>query len=136
MKVRLSLIAAALTLGSALAHAQAGEPRKVSVDGAELHYIEQGKGEPLILLHGGQGDYRSWQPHIEALSPDHRVISYSRRYHYPNDNPLRPDHSALVDAEDLAALVASLDLGSVHLVGTSYGALTALAFAIAHPERV
>lgn len=136
MKATLSFLAAAVMLGSAMAHGETVEPRQISVGGVELHYIEQGSGEPLILLHGGQGDYRSWRPHIEALSPDYRVVSYSRRYHYPNDNPLRPDHSALVDAEDLAALIARLDLGSAHLVGTSYGAFVALALAVSHPQRV
>ena len=65
------------------------------------------------------------------------MISYSRRYHYPNANRLTCTHySALTDAEDLAGLIAVLRLGPVHLVGTSYGAFTALAFAINHPEKV
>jgi pimeloyl-ACP methyl ester carboxylesterase len=74
---------------------------------------------------------------MNALSSRYRVISYSRRYHYPNENPMTAtDHSALIDAEDLAALVAELELGRVHLVGTSYGAFTALAYAVAHPGLV
>jgi non-heme chloroperoxidase len=116
---------------------QGETPTRVRVNGVELHYIERGKGEPLILLHGGQGDYRSWPQQMEALAPRYRVISYSRRYHYPNTNPLTAsDHSALIDAADLAALIAELRLGPVHLVGTSYGAFTALAFAVEHPELV
>jgi pimeloyl-ACP methyl ester carboxylesterase len=110
---------------------------RVVVSGVELHYIEQGHGDPVILLHGGQGDYRAWSPQILVLKPHYRVISYSRRYHYPNDNPIAgTSHSALVDAEDLAALMAQLGLESAHLVGTSYGAFTALAFAVKHPEMV
>jgi pimeloyl-ACP methyl ester carboxylesterase len=134
--MRAPLVAVALLLGGAVVHAQSVEPRRVSVGGIELHYIEQGQGEPLILLHGGQGDYSAWQQHIDALSPHYRVISYSRRYHYPNQNPIGLDHSALVDASDLAALVGELDLGAVHLVGTSYGAFTALALAVARPKMV
>ena len=117
--------------------AQTGPPKKVMAGGVELHYTEQGKGEPLILLHGGQGDYRSWPRQIEAFASRYRVISYSRRYHYPNTNPpASTSHSALVDANDLAGFIAALKLGPVHLVGTSYGAFTALAFAIDHPEMV
>lgn len=117
--------------------AQNGKPTRISVAGVELHYIEHGRGEPLILLHGGQGDYRAWQPQIDALSGEYRVISYSRRYHYPNRNPLQStNHSALVDADDLAGLIATLRLGSAHLVGTSYGAFTALALAVNQPELV
>jgi pimeloyl-ACP methyl ester carboxylesterase len=109
----------------------------VVVGGVELHYIEQGQGEPVILLHGGQGDYRAWQAQMEALAPRYRVISYSRRYHHPNANPITStSHSALVDATDLAGFIAALNLGRVHLVGTSYGAFCALAFALQHPDGV
>jgi pimeloyl-ACP methyl ester carboxylesterase len=108
-------------------------PVKVHVNGVDLHYIERGKGAPLILLHGGQGDYRSWSAQIEALSPHYRVICYSRRYNYPNDNPLTEQYrSAYTDADDLAALIRHLKLGTVDLVGTSAGATTALVLAIQH----
>ena len=113
------------------------QPTKVRVRRVELHYIEQGQGEALILLHGGQGDYRSWEPQIKAFSQQYRVISYSRRYHYPNRNPLRAEnHSAYVEADDLAAFVRKLKLERVHLVGTSIGAFTALVLAVQHPEIV
>lgn len=117
--------------------AQTELPKRVVANGVELHYIDRGQGEPLILLHGGQGDYRAWPPQMQALSPRYRVISYSRRYHYPNENPLTArDHSALIDAADLAGLIAELELGPVHLVGTSYGAFTALALAVERPALV
>jgi non-heme chloroperoxidase len=113
------------------------QPARVMVGDVELHYIEMGQGEPLILLHGGQGDYRTWPKLMDAFSSQYRVISYSRRYHYPNANPLRSkNYSALIDAADLAGFITALKLGPVHLVGTSYGAFTALAFALEHPELV
>jgi pimeloyl-ACP methyl ester carboxylesterase len=115
---------------------QEPQPTRIRVRGIELHYIEKGQGEPLILLHGGQGDYRSWGPQVEALSSQYRVISYSRRYNYPNDNPLTAHHSAYVEADDLEALIRKLKLGQVHLVGTSMGAFTALVLAVRHPEMV
>jgi pimeloyl-ACP methyl ester carboxylesterase len=37
-------------------------PAWIRVGGNELHYVEQGRGDPLVLLHGGIGDYRSWLP--------------------------------------------------------------------------
>ncbi len=117
--------------------AQGDQPTRVLVGDVELHYVEQGRGEPLILLHGGQGDYRAWRAQIEALAPRYRVIAYSRRYHHPNSNPLTAtNHSALVDAADLAGLITALGTGPVHLVGTSYGAYTALALAIERPHMV
>lgn len=116
---------------------QSAGPTKVRVNGVEIHYIERGRGEPLILLHGGQGDYRSWGPQMEAFSRRYRVISYSRRYNYPNDNPLTASYrSAYTDADDLAAFIRRLKLERVHLVGTSAGALAALVLATEHPGVV
>lgn len=116
---------------------QSSGPTTVRVNGVELHYVARGRGEPLILLHGGQGDYRAWEPQMEALSRNFRVISYSRRYNYPNDNPLTANYRAgHSDADDLAAFIRHLTLERVHLVGTSVGALTALVLAVEHPGLV
>jgi pimeloyl-ACP methyl ester carboxylesterase len=109
-------------------------PRKICVNGVELHYIERGTGEPLVLVHGGLGDYRSWQPQLAAFARRFRVLSYSRRYSYPNENAVVPDHSVLDEAEDLSALVSNLQVGPAHLVGHSYGAFAALALALKRPR--
>ncbi len=110
---------------------------KVAVNGAVLYYIERGQGEPLILLHGGVGDYDSWAAQVDAFSRHYRVISYSRRYNYPNENPTGAGtYSAYVDAEDLLAFMRGLRLDHVHLVGVSAGALAALVFALQHPAMV
>jgi pimeloyl-ACP methyl ester carboxylesterase len=119
------------------AFSQTSKPKKVRVNGVDLTYIESGTGVPIILLHGGQADYRAWGPVIPVLSPHFRVISYSRRYNFPNDNPITSNnHNAFVEAADLAAFVKKLGLKRVHLVGTSIGAFTALIFATDHPEKV
>lgn len=138
MRLALLPLLALLLCGQAVG--QSVHPTKIRVRGhrgVELHYIEQGQGEPLILLHGGTGDYRSWEPQIKAFSQQYRVLSYSRRYHYPNNNPLTAQyHSAYTEAEDLAAFIRKLRLRRVHLVGTSIGAFTALVLAVKHPEMV
>jgi len=111
--------------------------KNVRVNGVELHYLENGSGAPVVLIHGGLGDYREWNSQIGRISSHYRVIAYSRRYNYPNNNvEILPDHSAIVEARDLAALLDALKLERVHIVGYSYGALTALFFAAEHPERV
>ena len=113
------------------------QPIKIRVNDAEFHYIEAGKGETVILLHGGTGDYRSWAAHWDAFVRQFHVISYSRRFHYPNNNEKIPkNYSAINEADDLAAFIDELKLGPVHLVGSSYGAYTALAFALEHPKMV
>jgi non-heme chloroperoxidase len=116
---------------------QTTKPTKVRVGGVELHYIEQGNGDVVILLHGGQGDYRAWESQIQVLSAQYRVISYSRRYSYPNNNlRMATNHSPYTEADDLVKFIKTLRLGRAHLVGTSMGAFTALLVAIKHPEMV
>jgi len=117
---------------------QSAQPTKVRVNGVNLHYIEQERGEPLILLHGGQGDYRSWGPQVEALSPHYRVISYSRRYNYSNNNPLTARYSyGLHRGGRLSGIYPPSPARTRSpRVGTPAGALTALVLATKHPGMV
>jgi len=111
--------------------------KKVAVaDGVELHYIEKGKGVPVIFVHGGGGDYSSLEPHLGPFAESYRAIAYSCRYNYPNTNKLQPNYSFAVAAEDLAGLIQKLELGKVHVVGHSLGGRTALFLAVKHPELV
>jgi len=102
-----------------------------------LTYIREGKGPPLIFVHGAMGDLRSWQPQWSSFTRRFGCSSYSRRYSYPNDNPLQTSsHSALVDARDLIGLMDAIGIENAFLAGSSYGGFTALAAAIAAPERI
>ena len=131
------LAATLFVLFAVVSHATPPEPTRILVNGVELHYISAGSGEPVILLHGGQGDYRSWEPQMAELARYYHVISYSRRYNFPNQNPqTATDHSARTEAADLQAFIKALRLKHVNLVGTSMGAATALIFAIDHPGKV
>jgi pimeloyl-ACP methyl ester carboxylesterase len=60
---------------------------RVLVNGVELHYTTAGAGDPVILLHDDESDYRAWEPQMHELARSFRVIAYSRRYHFPNQNP-------------------------------------------------
>lgn len=105
--------------------------------GVELHAVRAGRGEPLVFIHGVMGDWRSWAPQWPAFVPRFDCVSYSRRYNHPNLNTMpSPDHSALVEAEDLGAMLDVLGIRAATLVGSSYGAFVALAFALAQPSRV
>jgi pimeloyl-ACP methyl ester carboxylesterase len=111
--------------------------KAIRVNGVVLHYVDRGKGPTVVFVHGGMEDYRAWEDQFPTLEKHFRLIAYSRRYNYPNHNRLRSgSHSAIVDADDLAALIKSLNLGSVQVVGHSYGAYTSLLLAQRHPELV
>lgn len=110
------------------------------MNGIELHYTDTGDGEAVIVLHGGMGDLGSWPHQISALSRRYRVIVYSRRRSHPNRNGDAPcthfGNCVDEDVEDLLALQMALHAGPAHLLGTSYGALLALAVAMRAPDKV
>lgn len=111
--------------------------KTVAVNGASLHYLEQGQGTPVVFVHPGYSDYRTWRKQTFAFSKDYRVIAYSRRYNFPNDTPV--DSTSMfstLHVDDLITLIESLDTGPVHLVGHSAGGWIALQAAIKRPELV
>ncbi len=109
--------------------------KTIHVNGTSLTYTEHGEGTPVVLVHGTLGDYRTWDGQVGPFSEKYRVISYSRRFHYPNDWPQDDSSfSVAVHAKDLAAFIQALNVGRVHLVGHSFGAFTSLLVARDHPE--
>lgn len=111
--------------------------KKIEVNGTNFAYIEQGQGDPVIMVHGTLGDMRSWELQMENFAKKYRIISYSRRYHFPNEcTGDETDYSAKLHAEDLSAFISALGLKSAHIVGNSYGAYTALFLAKNHPEQL
>jgi non-heme chloroperoxidase len=111
--------------------------KRVAAGGTNLAYIEKGSGEPMVFIHGEVSDFRTWAEQFDAFSSDYRVISYSRRAHYPNERELfdsnytRARHTA-----DLIAFLKALNLEKAHLIGHSYGASIALMAAGSRPELV
>lgn len=114
--------------------------RAANVNGTRLTYrlIGDSGALPVVFVHGSLGDYRSWAGQEVLFAQSYRVLVYSRRFHRPNpqvaDSSLT--YSPKLHAEDLAALLLTLELGPAHVVGSSYGAYTALALAREHPELV
>jgi pimeloyl-ACP methyl ester carboxylesterase len=109
----------------------------IAINGTTLHYVERGSGPPIVFVHGGLGDYRTFQPEFDALSSHFRVVAFSRRFHPPNDVPEGvPSYSMQGHIDDLAELVKALGLGPSHVVAHSYGAYVALAFSLQHPDLV
>jgi non-heme chloroperoxidase len=111
--------------------------KRIKIDDAEINYIDSGAGVPVVFVHGGMEDYRTWVPQIDSFSKKFRVIDYSRRFNYPNQNAKEvKNFSAETEAKDLAKLIVQLNLPPVHLVGHSFGALIALTLAIHYPQLV
>ena len=112
--------------------------KSVFINGDSIHYIDVGKGDPVVLVHGSWGDYRTWSPQIDTFANKYRVIAYSRRFAYPNKQIINDsaDYSITAHAKDLAEFLQALNLEPAHLVGQSFGAFTALLAAMDHPELI
>jgi pimeloyl-ACP methyl ester carboxylesterase len=108
------------------------------VNGTTLAYRLVGdSGTPVVFVHGSLGDFGDWDAQVATFAQTHRVLVYSRRYHPPNPPQIDDQtYSPMLHAEDLAALLLQLDLAPAHVVGSSYGAYTALVLALEHPELV
>src|SRR5215210_2558774 len=105
-------------------------------DGVRLHVEPPtGDGELLVLVHGSWTDHQTWAALVPLLARSFRVVSYDRRGHSRSERGAGPAPRRR-DEEDLAALIAALGAGPVHLVGSSYGALIALGLAGRRPELV
>jgi pimeloyl-ACP methyl ester carboxylesterase len=107
-------------------------------NGTRLTYrINGDSGATVVFIHGTMGDLNVWRGQEATFAQRYRVLVYSRRYHRPN-SPVE-DHetySPKLHAEDLAALLLTLDIAPAHIIGSSYGAYVALALAREHPELV
>lgn len=94
-----------------------------------------GTGPTLVLLHGlqvGKELFDALSPH---LARDFTVLAYDQRDR--GQSTAEPGEYGIDDlADDLAALLSSLGMGRVHVLGTSYGGMVAQAFALRHPEHL
>ena len=108
---------------------------KLRINGTALEYAQHGSGQPIVLVHGSASDARTWKAQRDAFSRRYRVITYSRRYHWPNAPiPDGADYAMAEQLQDLGSLIQSLAIAPTHLVGHSYGAFLALLLATEHPD--
>ena len=110
--------------------------QNAKVNGVDIAYVERGRGQPVVFVHGGTGDWRTWEGQMEAFGAGHRAIALSCRGYWPN-RKLDPDDRITLDAfvEDVAAFIRALEAGPVHLVGhSSPGGFGGLLLASRYPD--
>ena len=108
--------------------------RQVEVNGASLYVEEQGRGDPLVLVHMGLGSSASWAGVVPLLAEQFRVITYDTRGFGRSTNPAGVlSHNQLAD--DTAGLLDALELERPFVGGWSDGGEVALRFGVRHPGR-
>jgi proline iminopeptidase len=110
----------------------------VDVPGARLHYGSIGRGEPVIVVHGGPGmDHSYLRPGMDELARTHRVVFYDQRGSGRTEGEVsRATVNLDAFLADISAIADSLRLGRFTLLGHSFGGLLAIQYATRHPERL
>lgn len=101
----------------------------------KLNYSEQGAGYPLILLHGNGEDSTRFRHQLEYFSKEYRVIAIDTRGQGESPRGTAP-FTFDQFAQDLLDFMNEHGIFRAHLLGFSDGGITALLFALEHPERV
>ena len=101
----------------------------------QLHYIEKGQGQPLILLHGNGESCDYFEHQIPCFSQYYRVIAIDTRGHGKSPRGDKP-FTIKQFAEDLHNFMVEKDIEKAHILGFSDGGNIALEFALNYPEKV
>ncbi len=89
----------------------------------------------LVLSNSLATDHRMWEPQMDALTKNHRVLRYDTRGHGQSQATEGPYSFAML-VDDLVGLMDSLDIDSADVLGLSLGGMTALGLTLDHPLRV
>lgn len=97
-----------------------------------LYFESEGRGKPVVLIHGGQMDQRMWDAQFELFAKQYRVIRYDIRGFGKADVPTKP----YSDVEDLRSLLQYLHVERASFVGLSLGAALSIDLTLAYPQIV
>lgn len=134
--VFLALIALGFDVGHDIAIPPGVAGRHVNVDGLALRVADSGSGnKSVILLHGVIGSVEDWETVIPLLETKYRVIAIDRPGHGYSAEP-RENNTVAFNARIVSALLSTLDLKDVVVVGHSYGGSVALQLALENPPAL
>ena len=108
-------------------------------NGVKIHYITQGQGEPVVLIHGFSANaYFNWvMPQVfDKLSKHYHVIALDNRGHGQSGKPHEIDKYGPEMVEDVVRLLDHLKIDKAHIVGYSMGGFITEKLIVMHPERI
>jgi len=109
--------------------------QRARINGTELAYEIRGTGEPLVMIHGAQGDQTMFTGLASAYANQFRVLTFDQRGSGLSEKP-DMDYSIAMLADDTAALMDHAGLSSAHIIGVSMGGTIAQELALRHPRKV
>lgn len=135
------LVATILLVSCNPRYASADEPKVHFFDaqGVRIRYLMQGRGEPVVLIHGLFASAEmNWRlPGIfSTLAKNHQVIALDLPAHGGSDKPEKDEAYGTQFAEDVVLLLDHLKIPKAHIVGYSLGGMTAGKLLATHQDRV
>jgi pimeloyl-ACP methyl ester carboxylesterase len=119
--------------------ATAAEDKYFDSNGVKIHYLMEGKGEPVILIHGFTASVPvQWQlPGIfTKLAKDYQVIALDNRGHGRSDKPHDPQQYGPEMVQDVIRLMDHLKIEKAHIVGYSMGGFMTGYMISNYPDRI
>ena len=108
-------------------------------NGIKTNYLEAGKGDPVVLIHGsgpGVTSYANWRLVLPALAENFRVVAPDMVGFGFSERPANIEYGVQTWADQVVGLMDTLELPTAHMVGNSFGGAIALRIATQHPDRV
>jgi pimeloyl-ACP methyl ester carboxylesterase len=139
--VVVGLAAAALVNNRAARKAERDHPptgKFLEIDGCRLHYVEQGQGEPLVLLHGNGSMIQDFKSSglMDLAAEQYRVLAFDRPGYGHSDRPRTSTWTADLQADLICKALQRLNIERALVLGHSWGASVAVALALKHPAMV
>lgn len=112
------------------------EPRRFDTGNGIMSYVDEGAGDPIVMVHGNPYWSFEYRGLIRHFSTTHRCIAPDHLGFGLSEKPTEWDYLPESHAANLEALLESLDLHDITLVVNDWGGPTGLAYAIDHPDRI
>jgi 3-oxoadipate enol-lactonase len=111
---------------------------KANINGFEMAFVDEGNGDTLLFIHGFPFTHALWKGQIEEFQNEYRVLAPDLRGFGESGGVEEDERRGSMDeyADDLAALLQSLNIRQATLVGLSMGGYVAFAFRRKYPQMV
>jgi pimeloyl-ACP methyl ester carboxylesterase len=111
------------------------ESKSIKVNGLDVRYYAAGQGEPLVVIHGGGGDAKTWWKNIAELAVNYSVFAPDLPG-FGGSQPLSGNYYIHELSEFIDKFAANIGLDKFNLVGHSLGGGIALDYTLKSPDRV
>ena len=109
--------------------------RYATIDGQQMHYVDEGRGPTLLLVHGNPTWSFHWRNLIVGLRSTHRLVAPDHIGCGLSDNPQKYDYWLARHIANLVEFIDKLDLAEITVLVQDWGGAIGLAAALARPER-